>query len=123
MSIRNLRLDVHLGVTEEERAELQPVYVTLTYAPVECATDVLADTADYKVIRDALKKAVEGHSACLLETLTAHLIDSVERCNERLHYLRLTVSKPNALSGAEAVECTASVRRVIRKAMQIQKTS
>lgn len=112
MRIRKLRLEVHLGVSEEERSRPQTVAATVTYRTTVASvgSDVLTDTVDYRVVRRALLEAV-SQPINLLETLAASLAQAVLRCDPRIESVHLTVAKSQALRGADAVECRLSLQR------------
>lgn len=103
--IRDIALRCVIGVYPEERREKQDVLVTVTlHADLARAgrTDDMADTVDYKAIKQAIVGLVESSEFKLVEALAQSIADAclgfdgVERVD-------VTVEKPGALRFARTV--------------------
>ena len=78
ISIRDLKVPTHIGVTDAERAEVQNVLVDIDLAvdlSVAGGSDELDDTVDYDRLTTEVAKLVRSSDAKLLEAL-AHSIAS-----------------------------------------------
>lgn len=78
ISISNLALDAHVGVTTVERGERQSVIVNIQ-ATVDVmdalASDAFVDTVDYKAIVDSCEEIVRVRQFTLVETLASTITD------------------------------------------------
>lgn len=76
--IRSLRLPCHIGVPEEERAELQTLraHLTMTVAPFP-TDDSIEGTVDYKVVSDGVRKVALSDPRQLIETLAQDIANYV----------------------------------------------
>ena len=81
LKVRRLRLNVHLGCTQEEQKNLQPVDVNLTFKfeglPTGSISDELEETFCYDKISTLLKNKVENKYYKLVERLTLELFAEV----------------------------------------------
>jgi D-erythro-7,8-dihydroneopterin triphosphate epimerase len=113
ISIKNLRLQVVLGVNPRERTTVRDVVVNLKAeydARPAVVSDSLADALDYSQIRDRILAVTRDTSFHLLESLAACIGDELRR-EPRLRKLHLEVDKPGALRLADSVSITASWER------------
>jgi len=103
--IEGLEVQALIGIYDWERRIRQPLRLDLEMAfdnRKPARTDAIADTLDYKAISKRLTSYVEGSGFGLVETLA-------ERCAQLLldefdiPWLRLKLSKPGAVRGAQAV--------------------
>jgi FolB domain-containing protein len=111
--IKNLRLQVILGVHESERTTVRDVVVNLKVeydAAPAVASDMLADAIDYKVIRDRIIGVTRGTEYRLLESL-AECISAEVRRESRVQRLELEVAKPGALRLADSVSVISAWKR------------
>ena len=70
--ISELAVQCHLGISEEERAVPQPVWIDLEMAidaDAAARRDDVRDTLDYAALVSAVKQCVEGKPYHLLETM------------------------------------------------------
>lgn len=114
--IKNLRLQVILGVNESERTTVRDVVVNLKVeydASPAVASDMLTDAIDYKVIRDRIIDVTRGTEYRLLESL-AECISAEVRREPRVQRLELEVAKPGALRLADSVSVMATWQRDMR---------
>ncbi len=103
--IRDLRVDTIIGVYDWEREVKQ----TLVF-DVEMATDIRKAAAtdnidfalNYHAVSLRIISYVQSHHALLVETL-AENVATLIRNEFHVPWLRLTLTKPNAVLGANAV--------------------
>ncbi len=108
--IRDLALRCIIGIYPEERREKQDVIINVE---MHCnlrkagESDDLNDTVDYKAIKKAILKLVEGSHFQLIESLAEH-IAALALADEMVQQVVVTVDKPGALRFAKssAVEIT-----------------
>lgn len=103
--IEGLRIDALIGIYDWERRVRQTLRFDLEMAfdnRRPAASDDIADTLNYKAVSKRLVKFVEQSDFGLVETLA-------ERCAQLVMqefgvpWLRLKLSKPGAVRGADAV--------------------
>jgi dihydroneopterin aldolase len=74
--IRDLRVDTRIGVTDEERAALQPVYINIELS-VDATragdSDDISDTVDYGAVALAVAELARGSENKLLEHLGSQI--------------------------------------------------
>ena len=110
--IRDLALRCIIGIFPEERREKQDVVINVEmHADLRAAgrSDDLNDTVDYKAIKKAILKLVEGSGFQLIESLAERIAD-LALANEKVEQVIVTIDKPGALrfARASAVEITRS---------------
>lgn len=108
--IRDLALRCIIGIYPEERREKQDVVINVEmHADLRAAgrSDDLKDTVDYKSIKKAILKLVEGSAFQLIESLAERIAD-IALANEKVEQVIVTIDKPGALrfARASAVEIT-----------------
>jgi len=103
--IEGLEIDALIGIYDWERRIRQTLRLDIEMAfdnTIPASTDDIADTLDYKSISKRLISYVHASSFGLVETLAercAHLILD----EFGVTWLRLKLSKPGAVRGAQAV--------------------
>lgn len=103
--IRDLRLRCVVGVYEHERRQKQDVEIQITlYADLRKAgqSDSLADTVDYKALKQEIVAMVEASEYFLVERL-AEEIARVALGQPPVRRVRVLVEKPGALRFARTV--------------------
>ena len=103
--IRDLRLDVVIGVFDWERQVHQKISIDLEMAndnTIPAKSDALEDTLDYKAITQRIRQIAEDHQPQLVETLI-ELIASTIMKEFSIPWLRLSIAKPGAVRGSAAV--------------------
>lgn len=76
--IRGLKLDCHIGVPEEERAEAQTLRAHLTLEVGTFAEDDdLEKTIDYQAVGDRVREVARRKERKLIETLATEVADLV----------------------------------------------
>lgn len=112
LSIKDLRLWVHLGCSDEEKAHPQAISVTLKLyfikAPLGIITDELTDSICYFQITELVQNTVSEKSFNLVEHLTYKIREAIYQHLKSIGYedvtLKVTVDKlsppvPNLLGG------------------------
>ena len=110
ISIKNLRLQVILGVNEPERHTIREVVVNLRLdydASRAAKSDSLADAIDYKGIRDRVL-AVAGNTTFFLIESLVECIGTELRGDPRVTAYHIEIDKPGALRLADSVSVSAS---------------
>lgn len=108
IDIRDLTLRTFVGIYPEEKAKQQEVVINITlFADLSraCESDDIADTVDYKTVKQSVISAVEAGRFNLVE----HLAGTVARLcleAERVQRVRVTVDKPGALRFARSAAVT-----------------
>ncbi len=110
--VRDLRVECIIGIFPKERVARQPVVLNLDLAcdlAPAAASDAIADTIDYKTLKDRLMSAIGASEHFLIETL-AQQVATICLEDARVRAVTVTVDKPGALTGARsvAVEITRS---------------
>lgn len=106
--IRGLQVDTVIGIFEWERRIRQRVRIDLEMSADiarAAATDSIDDALDYKAIGKRIIAFVGESEFLLVETL-AEGVASIVRDEFGVAWLRLSVSKPGALRGADDVGVT-----------------
>ena len=110
--IRDLALRCIIGIYPEERREKQDVLINVEmHCDLRAAgrSDDLKDTVDYKAVKKAILKLVEGSRFQLIECLAEH-IAAIALGDEKVIKVIVSIDKPGALRFARssAVEITRS---------------
>lgn len=96
LQIRDFILNIHLGVEEEERAQTQPVLVTIDLfflqAPVACMNDQLKDTFCYAALLPVLTQAATKPFH-LIEHLSYVLYQCITEITPKETKIKVTVHK------------------------------
>ena len=106
--IQNLSLDAVIGVFDWERQVKQKIRIDLemsTDIAKAAATDALQDTLDYKAISLKIRDIVANNQPQLVETLIEMIAHSVMQ-DFGVPWVRITIAKPGAVRGSEAVGVT-----------------
>jgi dihydroneopterin aldolase len=110
ISLREVRLQVLLGVSDEERSRPQEVLLDLEMdfdTSRAGASDLLTDTVDYSAVHSAIAAVAASRPFHLIESLAESIAASVLR-EFRFPRVRLLLKKPGALRhrnvGAASVE-------------------
>ncbi len=103
--IQDLRLRGMIGVADWEKKARQDIVINLTLEhdqAAAAASDDVADTVDYRAIRDRIVAYVESTPHELLESLAEHLAAMVLE-DPQVQAVRVRVDKPAALRFADSV--------------------
>lgn len=82
ISIRDLRVETHIGVSKEERSRAQTVSLVIdmeTDTSAAGASDDISDTVDYDKVSTQVADLVRSSELHLLETLAAKVADLVRQ--------------------------------------------
>ncbi|MDX1611020.1 MAG: dihydroneopterin aldolase [Candidatus Thermoplasmatota archaeon] len=106
--IRNLRLRTRVGVRDWEQERDQDVVINVTMGldlskPAE--SDQLADTADYKQVKDQIVALMDQGPFDLIEHLAGRIAD-IAMAMDRVEQVEVTVDKPHALRFSDSVAVT-----------------
>jgi len=99
--LRQLEVDTVIGIHDWEREIRQRLVLDLEMASdirLAARTDSITEALDYQAVAERLTEFVRGSSFQLVETLA-------ETCAQEfdVSWLRLTVSKPDAIAQAQSV--------------------
>lgn len=103
--IRDFKLETVIGMFQWERRIKQTLSLDLEMGwdiRAAAASDAIADALDYKAVSQRLKAHVERAHYELVETL-AESIWTILREEFQVPWMRLRVSKPGAVRGAQDV--------------------
>lgn len=119
--IRGLELDVYLGVRDDEQTAPRLAIADIALEiDLEKAsrTDDLADTVDYDVLCEAVRRHCSPHQYggaprryALIERLAGEIAEICLAFDGRIEAAEVTVGKPGAVNGAHAVEVNMAVSR------------
>jgi dihydroneopterin aldolase len=103
--IRDLALDCIVGVYPHERLSKQRVVFNLTLSvSLEAASqsDAIADTVNYKELKDRIIEELSDSSYELIESLARRVCEMALAC-AGVTRVTVSVDKPGALTGARSV--------------------
>ena len=103
--IRELRVDTVIGIYDWERRIRQTVSINLELgADIHQAaqSDHIEDTLSYKDVAKRLTAYISGSEFLLLESLAEKIAELLQQ-EFKVPWLRLTLSKPGAVTGARDV--------------------
>lgn len=103
--IRDLKIPTVIGIYDWEREIRQTVSLDLEMATdirKAAESDSIADTLDYKAVSKRLISFIEGSEFQLVETMAEQCAEIV-RSEFNVPWLRLRLSKPGAVRGAQDV--------------------
>ena len=103
--IRDLVVNCIIGTMPKERVEKQDVCINIKMEcdfETACESDCLADTMNYKTLKDELVKFVKASEYLLIEKMAGEI---AKHClgHERVLSVVVSVDKPGALTGARSV--------------------
>ena len=104
--IRDLAIRCRLGVTATERKKPQDILVTVTMGVDlrrACRSDRLADSVDYKDIKQSIVAELEQKPFKLIERVAQRVADIAMR-DRRVERVSVVVQKPGALRHARCSE-------------------
>ena len=113
ITLKGLRYQIKIGVTEEERKQPQPVLINLQlYLDITkaVATEDIEETVNYSAVQKTIKAFLENREYVLVEKLSTDLVNLLLSGFEKLKAVKCTAWKPGALKDAENVGVT-----VVRK--------
>ena len=105
IEIRDLDVVCIVGINPKERVETQTVSINLSMTcdlSRPCLTDNIADTVDYKVLKDRILEEIGASDYFLIERLAEH-VAGICLEDRRVQQVTVSVDKPGALTGARSV--------------------
>jgi len=112
--IRDLRAICIIGINPRERIDPQEIVINIRMDADlgdACRSDDIADTIDYKVLKDQLLSFCTQSSYFLIERLADEIARRVLAYSGRVHQVEVSVDKPGALTGARSVAVRVERRR------------
>lgn len=103
--VRDLRIETIIGIYDHERTAKQTIVLDFDMCfdiAKAAASEDIDDALNYKTLTDTLRDFVEGSEFLLIETL-AERIASIIIDDFGVEKVKLTLHKPNALSGTTDV--------------------
>lgn len=113
IKIKHLRLRAVIGVGPWEREHLQDIIVNVAmdYDGAKAAmSDDIADTIDYKAVKQRIMDAVEHSSFHLVEKLVQCILEMIME-DANVQAATVEVDKPHALRFADSVSISARMVR------------
>lgn len=111
ISLRNMRVFTHIGCTHEERRVGQHLEIDFdAYLDLAGARDRIDATLDYAAAYRAIRQAVEGHEANLVETIAERAAEAVLAMGVREVVVRVRKPAP-PIPGAHADWAEVEIRR------------
>ncbi|WP_414676529.1 dihydroneopterin aldolase [Methylibium sp.] len=102
-----------IGIHDNELHRPQPLRMDVTAGLPHsraCDTDQIADTIDYGVVRDRLRRLLAEHRHTLLESFAEEVADILLR-EFGAHWVRVAVVKPRKFDDVDAVGVAIERRR------------
>ncbi len=103
--IRDINLEILIGINTDEKIHKQPVIINLELEvdiTLAAKTDEIENAVDYSLIHDQVIEFVHSSHYNLIETL-AEKIAALCLKDKRVMSCKVTVDKPQALSRANSV--------------------
>jgi FolB domain-containing protein len=104
--IRDLRAVCIIGINPRERIDPQEIVINIRMDAVlqgACTSDDIADTIDYKGLKDQLLIFCNQSSYFLIERLADEIAQRVLAYSPKVCHVEVCVDKPGALTGARSV--------------------
>ena len=115
LTLQQLVLSVHLGVSPEERRYAQEVYlnIEIEYAniPTACQHDTLSDAICYAHLGKILQQECDMKPYRLIETLSYALFEQTKKCLTTSAKISLTVAKNPPINNLQQASFTISELR------------
>lgn len=106
LHVEGIEVECTIGVTERERAAKQRVLINMKlrvdFGKV-AVSDAIQDTVDYRRVTASVVAEVEKSSLQLIETLAAHLGQTILAKYAEVETVAVEVWKPGALRAARTV--------------------
>ena len=104
LHIQGLQARCIVGINADERRRKQDVVIDIALGADlrdACAHDEIAETVDYKAVKEDVLALVEGSSCRLLERLAERIAETC-LARRRVREVRVRIAKPGALRFARA---------------------
>ncbi len=103
IQLDELEIQLHLGVSEEERAKIQSVWVSLTFEfftlPESTSSDLISETVNYSSLSKLLKSEFNGSNIKTIEYMGFRAFKLVSEDIDQVGRLTLSIRKFPSISG------------------------
>ena len=103
IQLDELEIQLHLGVSEEERAKIQSVWVSLTFEfftlPESTSSDLISETVNYSSLSKLLKSEFNGSNIKTIEYMGFRAFNLVSEEIDQVGRLTLSIRKFPSISG------------------------
>ena len=103
IQLDELEIQLHLGVSEEERAKTQSVWISLTFEfcalPESTSSDLISETVNYSSLSKLLKKEFNGSNIKTIEYMGFRAFNLVSEEIDQVGRLTLSIRKFPTISG------------------------
>ena len=103
IQLDELEIQLHLGVSEEERAKIQSVWVSLTFEfftlPESTSSDLISETVNYSSLSKLLKSEFNGSNIKTIEYMGFRAFNLVSQDIDQVGRLTLSIRKFPSISG------------------------
>ena len=103
IQLDELEIQLHLGVSEEERAKIQSVWVSLTFEfftlPESTSSDLISETVNYSSLSKLLKNEFSGSNIKTIEYMGFRAFNLVSEDIDQAGRLTLSIRKFPSISG------------------------
>ena len=103
IQLDELEIQLHLGVSEEERAKIQSVWVSLTFEfftlPESTSSDLISETVNYSSLSKLLKSEFNGSNIKTIEYMGFRAFKLVSEDIDQIGRLTLSIRKFPSISG------------------------
>ena len=103
IQLDELEIQLHLGVSEEERAKIQSVWVSLTFEfftlPESTSSDLISETVNYSSLSKLLKNEFNGSNIKTIEYMGFRAFNLVSEDIDQVGRLTLSIRKFPSISG------------------------
>ena len=103
IQLDELEIQLHLGVSEEERAKIQSVWISLTFEffalPGSTSSDLISETVNYSSLSKLLKSEFNGSNIKTIEYMGFRAFNLVSEDIDQVGRLTLSIKKFPSISG------------------------
>ena len=103
IQLDELEIQLHLGVSQEERAEIQSVWISLTFEfsslPESTSSDLISGTVNYSSLSKLLKNEFNGSDIKTIEYMGFSAFDLISENIHQVGRLTLSIRKFPSISG------------------------
>ena len=103
IQLDELEIQLHLGVSEEERAKTQSVWISLTFEffalPESTSSDLISGTVNYSSLSKLLKSEFNGSNIKTIEYMGFRAFNLVSEEIDQVGRLTLSIRKFPTISG------------------------
>ena len=103
IQLDELEIQLHLGVSEEERAKIQSVWISLTFEflalPGSTSSDLISETVNYSSLSKLLKSEFNGSNIKTIEYMGFRAFNLVSQDIDQAGRLTLSIRKFPSISG------------------------